>query len=144
MLIPDRELAGTIRFAMKATKELSLSDFHSQATAVQKLGVELGHDVAKTLTSKKNKDLYVLLAAFWNESGLGKMEVVQSDPKVIRLHHCYDCGTAKVGNLCVPCSFKRSLLETILQDALGTTVRVDELECCKSGGEGCVFRLRQS
>jgi predicted hydrocarbon binding protein len=141
MVIADRELAGTIRFAMKATKELDLLDFHSQEAAVAKLGVELGHDVAKSLVSQKRKDTYAELATFWNESGLGSMVVVQTDPAILRLNGCYDCSSSRT-RASPACSFKKSLIETIVQDSLGATVHAHELECCKSGGTGCVFRLK--
>lgn len=143
MVVPDRELAGTIRFAMKATKELDLLDFHSQRAAVAKLGVELGHDVAKSLASQKKRDTYAELATFWKESGLGSMEVVQTDPATLRLSSCYDCSSSRAG-ASPSCTFKKSLIETIVQDSLGTTVHAHELECCKSGGAGCVFRLKVS
>ena len=142
MAIPDIELAGTIRFAMKATRELDPSDFHSQKNAVAKLGVELGHEVARSLGRREKKDVYAELASFWLESGLGSIALIQSDPVVIKLSGCLDCNTSRMSDAAVPCTLKRSLLETIFQDSLGTAVNLHESECCRSGGNGCVFRLK--
>jgi predicted hydrocarbon binding protein len=142
MEIADTELAGTIRFALRATKELDSSEFRSQKKAVARLGVELGHEVVKSLAPGMKKDVYRKLAWFWTEGGLGKMVLVQSNPLVIRLSGCLDCNTSRMGDTPVPCTFKRSLLETIFQDSLGTTVNIHELECCRSGGNGCMFRLK--
>jgi predicted hydrocarbon binding protein len=136
------ELAETIRFALKATKELESSEFHSQKNIVAKLGVELGHDVAGRLAPGKKKEVYAELASFWIESGLGRMVLVQPDPLVIRLSGCSGCDAPTMRDAPVPCTLRRSLLETILQDTLGTKVKVKELECCKNGGAGCIFRLR--
>ncbi len=142
MELAEIELAGTVRFAMRATKELDSSEFPSQKKAVATLGVELGHEVAKSLGSGMKKDAYRKLASFWTEGGLGKMLLIQSNPVVIRLTGCLDCNTSRMGEVPVPCTFKRSLLETIFRDTLGARVNLHELECCRSGGNGCVFRLK--
>jgi predicted hydrocarbon binding protein len=141
-LIPDMELGETIRFAVKATKELDPSDFRSQRFAIAKLGVELGHEVAKSLGSGEKRDVYGELASFWSRNGLGSMMLMQTAPAVIRLNRCLDCNAPGMGDSQFPCTFKSSLLETIFQDSLGTKVKVHELECCKRGGTGCVFRLK--
>lgn len=138
MGIPDRELIGTIRFAVKATRELNLMDFQGQETAIAKLGAELGHEVAKSLFSKKRKVAYAALASFWNECGLGSMVMIQTNPMTIRLNDCYDCNASRNGGA-PACTFKKSLIETIVQDSLGTMVHADELECCKRGGTGACF-----
>jgi predicted hydrocarbon binding protein len=142
MITPDLELAETVRFALKATGEMDPPDFHSQEIAVASLGVELGHEVAKSLASGTEKSVYERLALFWTEGGFGKMTLVQSDPVVIRLKGCLDCDASRMGDAPVPCTFKKSLLETIFQDSLRTTVSLHELECCRTGGSGCVFRLK--
>jgi len=144
MVVLDSDLAGTIRFAMKATKELDLLDSRSEETAVEKLAVELGHEVAKALVSRKRNgagDVLAALAPFWSENQLGNMVFIQSNPATIRLSGCYDCDKSRMGGALGPCTFKKSLLETVFRDALGATVHVDELECCKTGGAACVFRL---
>jgi predicted hydrocarbon binding protein len=142
MVIPDMELAETIRFALTATKELHSSDFHSQKDAVARLGVELGHEVAKSLASGTKEDVYGKLARFWIDGGLGKMVLIQSNPVVIRLSGCLNCNSSKTRGAPVFCTFKKSLLETIFQDSLGESVSLHELECCRSGGYECVFRLK--
>jgi predicted hydrocarbon binding protein len=142
MVISDMELAETIRFAMKATRELDLKDFHLQKNAVSNLGAELGHEVAKRLATRKKKGFYVELASFWNGSGLGNITVVQTNPIVIKLEGCYDCSISRMSESPLPCTFKMRLLETIFEDFLGATISAQEQECCKSGGTGCVFRLK--
>lgn len=142
MSIQDGELADTIRFAMKATKELDLFDSPSRATAVEKLGVELGHEVARSLVSRKQEGIYTVLASFWSESGLGSMAAIQNNAAIIRLNNCLDRNLWRLGHAPAPCTFERSLLKTVFQDSLGARVHIDELECCKSGGPGCVFRLK--
>ncbi len=142
MTIPDRELMGTIRFAMKATREMKNYDSRSKEVAVDRLGEELGHELARSLASSKHSNIFSALASFWNESGLGRMTIVRIDPRIILLNNCYDCSPSRPGEAPSPCTFKTSLLRTTLQDSLGAPVQLDELECCKTGGTGCVFRVK--
>jgi predicted hydrocarbon binding protein len=142
MVISDVELAETIRFAMKATRELDLKDFHVQRNAVSNLGAELGREVAKRLAMRRKKSFYAELASFWNESGLGKMTAIQTSPIVIKLEDCYDCSISRMAESPVPCTFKMRLLETIFEDFLGATTSAQEQECCKTGGNACMFRLK--
>ena len=136
------ELVGTIRFAMKATKEMGLYDSRSKETAVEKLGVELGHELARNLASSGQTSIYMALESFWNDSDLGTMAVVEANPTMVILNNCYDCSVSRVGEPPTPCTFKKSLLKTIFQDSLGRPVHVDEVECCKNGGTGCIFRVK--
>lgn len=144
MTIPDRELAGTIRFAMQATKDLNLSDFRSQKSSVERLGVELGHELARVLLSRKNNDTYEALASFWNQSELGHMEITPARPPLIRLTNCHECGSYRPGADAAPCAFKRSLMETVFRDSVSPRATIEELECCKRQGEACVFRVKQN
>ncbi len=144
MTIPGRELTGTIKFAMQATKDLKLSDSVSHQSEVEKLGAELGHEVSKILTSKKNKDLFEALTLFWKQNGLGDIAITQADTLLVRLSDCYDCKGSGDGGQPAPCAFKRSLLESVFRDSLGADTIIEELECCKSGGTACLFRLRLS
>ena len=138
MVTQERELAETIRFAMKATSNLP----EPSRTAMDKLGAEVGHDVARSLASRKRKETYSALVSFWNENGLGRMEVQEGASPRIRLTDCYDCNSVRSSGSKAPCAFKRSLLETILRDSVDSTAGLEELECCRSQGNACVFRLR--
>src|ERR1700758_928828 len=105
MLIPDRELAGAIKFTMKAMRELNLSDPHVSSSAVEKLGADLGLDVVQRL-AVRGKDPYEALVEFWSGSGLGSMEVNRAEPVSIRLTNCYDCNGSNAGSGKMSCSFK--------------------------------------
>jgi predicted hydrocarbon binding protein len=140
--IPGRELAETIRFAMEATKDLKPSDSQSHHSAIENLGAELGHEVARIVSSRKNKDLLEALTSFWRQNGLGDMAITQTDPLVVRLSNCYDCKRPRDSGHPASCALKRSLLESTFRDSLGPDTRIEEVECCKTGGPACVFRLR--
>lgn len=130
---------------MQATKDLDLLSPQAEGTAVERLAMEFGHDVAKALFPKKKADAIAVLevlAPFWGENQLANMVFTRSDPETVKLYGCYDCDATRVGYPPRPCTFKNRLLETVFRDALGTTVHFDELECCKTGGTACVFRLR--
>ncbi len=144
MMTPDRDLARSIRFAMQATKDLDLLSPQTEGTAVERLAMVFGHDVAKALFPKKKGSpsaVLEVLAPFWSENRLANIVFTRSDPETIKLYDCYDCDATRAGYPPRPCTFKKSLLETVFRDALGTKLHFDELECCKTGGAACVFRL---
>jgi predicted hydrocarbon binding protein len=140
----DKDLPGTIRFAFEATRDLDPSYARSKTRAVAGLAVGLGREIAKTLAADSGGGALAIVAelpAFWSENRLGEMEIALSGDPTIRLDRCSECGDHATGGSGGRCAFNRSLLESIFRESLGTRARVEELECCKTGGTRCVFQL---
>lgn len=124
---------------MKAT-ESYWPDAVRHREAINKLGEELGHEVAKIFTADDLAGLATEFSSFWKEGGLGEMEVVQTDPLLIRGTNCYDC-TGWLDIAVASCRFKRRFMKTVFEDVLNKPVRIEEIECCRRQAPGCLFNV---
>jgi hypothetical protein len=140
--VPDGELAETVRFAIKATSELNLIGFKLGKAGVARLGAVLGHEVARNLLGGTRRSTYSKLESFCKKSGLGTFTLVQASPVVIRLKDRRESSASSKVDSLVTRTFKRSLLEAIFQDSLGSTVDVRESGHGAKGGTEWVIRPR--
>ncbi len=140
--IPIAELAETVRFAMKATRELNLVALKPGGEGVARLGTELGHEVARNLLAGKKEGAFNKLESFCKTSGLGTLRLVQEDPVVMKLSDPHEPAGSSKGESRGARSFKKSLLEAIFQDSLGQTASVHETESGGKGGTEWVIRFK--
>ncbi len=138
------ELVNTIRFAMKATKESYWPEPFRHREAINKLGEELGHEVAKIFTADNLASLATEFSSFWTTGGFGEMKVIETDPLLIQARNCYDCTGWRMGASAGSCTFKRRFMKAVLEDVLNRSVRIEEIECCRRPAPACLFRVSTS
>ena len=130
-------MVETVRFAIKATRELNLSGFKPGKEGVAGLGAELGHEVAASLFAETKESMYAKLESFFEKSGMGVMTLIQVDPVLIKLKDPDWSDDVRTTD-----AFKKSLLEAILREALGPMVSVQGPESGAKGGTEWVIRLK--
>jgi len=103
-----------------------------------------GHEMAKSATASNLREAFNALAVFWEENDLGRVSFRLGKQNLVKMSNCYDCEEWKCGFTSVPCSFKSTLIRVALGDMLGRDVKVAEVECCRTGGQGCTFVVNPS
>lgn len=143
LVLDERELARTIKFAIKSTDELGLSGLGpGTGAAMDGLAKQLGRHLRMALQPKSlGGNAYAALESFWRESGLGQIEVIEGRPTVIRLSRCYQCHALRRGDPRPGCAFKRVLLRSALEGSVPDLAAVEEQKCCRTGGTTCTFSV---
>ena len=129
--------AESLRFALGASSEFGWPATNPRA--MNRFAESFGHEVAKSARAKTLKEAFQALSVFWEENELGRISFRLGKQNLIRMTQCYDCVEWKYGFTSVPCSFKSILIRVALGDMLGKDVKVVEVECCRTGGQGCTF-----
>jgi predicted hydrocarbon binding protein len=126
---------------MKNMNDLYPTHPRTRKDVVGGLGVEFGRELAISLGAEKDDRFKMNLAEFWASNGLGRMRF---EPKSLRIAitNCYDCVGWELAPKILPCTFKRTLLETVLSEGLKRRIRLVETRCCRTGGGSCVFEDR--
>ena len=136
----DDEIAESIKVTMKALKDFFGLRSPSKEGRLRSVGAEFGHIVARNIT--KSHDPIVILdeiASFWNNHGLGEMEITRGEPVTFTARNCYDCIGAQGGDTL--CAFKEGFINAVLSDRTGGMGVVDEVACCGTGAEDCTFKV---
>lgn len=133
------EIAESIKVTMKALKDFFGLESSSVRGRLRSVGAEFGHMVARNVTESRNPEIILKeIEAFWNNHGLGEMEILEKDPYTFTVRNCYDCIAASAGETL--CAFKEGFINAILTDRTGGIGDVTEIECCGTGAENCTFR----
>jgi len=132
------EIAESVKVTMQALKDFVGVRGSSKKAHLRSIGSEFGHLVSRNISSSRNpQEVIKELAHFWNEYGLGEMELGKGKPTTFTLRHCYECLGAETGDAL--CGFKEGFVSAVLADRTGGLGTVEETECCSSGGNSCVF-----
>ena len=135
------EIAESVKITMKALKDFFGVRGVSKQARLRAVGSEFGHIVARNISSSNDPDTVLAeIASFWNDYGLGEMEIEKADPTTFTLRNCYDCIGVESGDLL--CGFKEGFVNAILNDRTGGIGSVEEVECCAMGRENCRFRVK--
>jgi predicted hydrocarbon binding protein len=136
----EDEIAESVKVTMKALKDFFGLKSGSYQGRLRSVGGEFGHIVARNIADSKDPQVILgEIAAFWNNHGLGEMEVMRDNPFTFTVRNCYDCLGAYSGETL--CGFKEGFINGIISDRTGGMGSVEELECCGAGGDSCKFRV---
>lgn len=135
------EIAESVKVTMKALKDFFGVRASSKQARLRAVGSEFGHIVARNISSSHDPQVVLgEIASFWNDHGLGEMEIVKGDSNTFTLRNCYDCIGTESGDLL--CGFKEGFVNAILNDRTGGIGSVEEVECCAMGNENCRFQVK--
>jgi len=135
------EIAESVKVTMQALKDFIGVRGSSKQAHLRSIGSEFGHLVSRNISSSKNpQEVIKDLAHFWNEYGLGEMELEKGKATAFTLRHCYECLGTETGDAL--CGFKEGFVSAVLADRTGGIGSVEETECCSSGGNSCVFEVK--
>jgi len=135
-------ILGAIRLAMKSSKDFCGLNPKDKRIYLKCLGYELGHSFSKFLKSKNLEDLIDELSFIWKSYSLGRLDVSSLDPLILEIYDCYDCLGNRYGIGVTLCPFKEGFLKSIFKDKLGLETEVEELDCCGTFCDHCIFRVK--
>ncbi|MFW6305487.1 MAG: ArsR family transcriptional regulator [Candidatus Saliniplasma sp.] len=106
--------------------------------ALREIGRDAGRKMAENLEVGSMDELLKEVRKLWFENQLGDVEIVDSSTLVV--HDCFDCcDMPDVGTTF--CSLDEGMIEGIVDEALGISVSVREIECFGKGDENCKFEI---
>ncbi|MFW5898365.1 MAG: ArsR family transcriptional regulator [Candidatus Saliniplasma sp.] len=106
--------------------------------ALREIGRDAGRKLAENLEVGSMDELLKEVKKLWFENQLGDVEIVDSSTIVV--HDCFDCcDMPNVGTTF--CSLDEGMIEGIVDEALGISVSVREIECFGKGDENCKFEI---
>jgi predicted hydrocarbon binding protein len=134
------EIAESVKVTMKALKDFFGVRASSKQARLRAVGSEFGHMVARNISGSHDPQVVLgEIASFWNDYGLGEMQIGEGAPTTFTLRNCYDCIGTESGDLL--CGFKEGFVNAILNDRTGGIGSVEEVECCAMGRENCRFQV---
>ena len=99
------------------------------------VGTEVG---AQALSTGEVEQVLLEASRFWKVHELGKMRIEQTDPLVIVVEECFDCGgMPEIGKTL--CALEEGMLEGVLLARAHRRTRVVETECFGTGYTHCKF-----
>lgn len=104
--------------------------------ALKEIGRDAGRSLAKDFGSNEIDTLLNEISEFWEDTGLGHMEVVGEGEVVV--HDCFDCGDMPNTGSTL-CSLDEGMIEGIVEEKTGLEVQVIESECYGMGDGHCKF-----
>jgi len=105
-------------------------------------GLRIGESIFGRLYAENVEDFTKNVADFWEENGLGKIEVdLISDDKIgITSTDCFECGLLpKTGK--PACYLDLGIIEALMSNFLKTDVIVTETRCFTMGDSHCYFEI---
>ena len=105
---------------------------------LQKAGYEVGERVYSSLAKSGLDEVLANLAGFWKTNSLGVLEIESTDPLVVRVYDCFECGSLPA--LGRPaCAFDCGVLQAVFARHYRRPQRVEETACYAMGDDHCRF-----
>jgi len=105
---------------------------------LQNAGLELGKRVYTSLESTDLQSILGSTERFWTKNKLGALEIESTDPLVIRVYDCFECGSLpQLGR--PACAFDSGILEAIFSRYFQKQQHVSETACFAMGNDYCRF-----
>ncbi len=127
---------------MKALKEYLGLKSGSERQKLQFIGSEFGRIASRGIaTSDSIEGVLEKIGDFWNQQGLGEMEIITGTPITFTIRNCFDCIAAQAGETL--CGFKEGFINAILRENAAAKGTVEEIDCCGTGATTCNFTVTQ-
>lgn len=143
----EAEEAAIIKLSMQTLKMHYGLNPGKYRKPVKSIGYQLGAELAKILPQQGSKDVQQVvkdLSSFWMRHEIGEMGWVSNGEGLVRIQFCSDCLGRSYGIGFTLCPFKEGLLEAVLKSRLDTNFHVEEIECCGTQAEGCLFKIESN
>jgi uncharacterized protein len=105
---------------------------------LHQVGIKIGEAFYQKLEDENTDKLLVNLARFWEDNGLGRIEVENNNPLILRAYDCFECGLLpNLGESA--CALDSGILKTVFSAHLGQKITVEETKCYARGDKYCCF-----
>ncbi len=140
--VVNSEEVASIKLTMKALKEYLGLKSGSERQKLQFIGSEFGRIASRGIgTSDSIEGVLEKIGDFWNQQGLGEMEIITGTPITFTIRNCFDCIAAQAGETL--CGFKEGFINAILRENAAAKGTVEEIDCCGTGATTCKFTVTQ-
>lgn len=109
-------------------------------SALNRMGEEIGLQIAKKLKSKSKDALLQELGKFWSKNNLGEIEIEEKEPLIISMENYMNCRDNKEIAKFL-CNFVKSTVETIITNKLNAKCSVKEISCRDGGRTHCRLQI---
>ncbi len=106
--------------------------------ALKNIGRDAGRSIGKNFSAESKEELFQEISEFWEKTGLGTIDPDGSEEIIVK--GCFDCSDMPSTGHSL-CSLDEGLIEGIIEETLGESVKVKETECHGKGDEHCKFVL---
>ncbi len=103
--------------------------------ALKGVGKDIGREIASEMSSTRSMELLEEVGDFWENNGLGLVEI---EEQKIKVYECFDCSDMPKVDRTL-CSLDEGILEGIIEEAMNKRVQVIETECFGMGHDHCTF-----
>jgi len=126
------------RLMFRTIRVLLLASGINIDPVLHKAGYEVGERVYSSLAKPGLDEVLSNLAGFWKTNSLGLLEVESTDPVVLKVYDCFECGSLPA--LGRPaCAFDCGVLQAIFTRHYREPQQVEETACYAMGDDHCRF-----
>ncbi len=105
---------------------------------LHQVGIRIGQAFYPKLQDEDTDKILDNLAQFWQDNGLGRIEVESKDPLIIRAYDCFECELLpNLGSSA--CALDSGILQTTFSAHMGREITVEETKCYARGDKYCCF-----
>lgn len=105
---------------------------------LQSAGYHVGERVYSAIAAPGLDKILANTGSFWKKNNLGVLEVESTNPLVVRVYDCFECGSLpQLGR--PACAFDCGVLDAIFTRHFRRPQRVDETACYAMGDDFCRF-----
>ncbi len=130
------------RFIFKTIRVALMQEGINIDPILHNAGIEVGETFYNGLKNPKTNELVKNVAIFWESHKLGRIEVENMKPLIIRAYDCFECeDLPKIGRSA--CAFDSGILEAIFSSHFKSEVNVEEIKCYAKGDNYCCFIIKK-
>ncbi|WP_292368645.1 V4R domain-containing protein [Methanoregula sp. UBA64] len=105
---------------------------------LQNAGYHVGERIYAAIAAPDLEKILKNTRSFWKKNNLGALEIESTDPLVIRVYDCFECGSLpQLGR--PACAFDCGVLGAVFTRHFRRPQRVDETACYAMGDDHCRF-----
>lgn len=105
---------------------------------LMRTGAEIGSILAPLVYDPDLPLMTLKMHDFWEQHGLGTIELSGTDPISLTVHGCFECEDLPVTGHGA-CSFDIGVLSSIFSNYLKRPIQITEVECYSAGNDHCRF-----
>ena len=108
---------------------------------LRQTGKKIGKVFFPELQNKDTEKFLEKIVNFWEANALGKLEVQNIKPLIIRAYGCFECEfLPQIGKSA--CALDSGILEALFSSHFSQKVTLDEVKCYARGDQYCCFELK--
>jgi predicted hydrocarbon binding protein len=137
-----RDIASFFKFGIRTFRTEAMALGINIDPVLERTGWKIGSILTPLIYSPDISQMVQNIHNFWQEHGLGSVELSGSDPIAIIVYGCFECEDLPVTGHGA-CSFDIGVLSAIFTKYLNAPVQITEVECYSAGDTHCRFLIKK-